>query len=456
MADPVVKLSCSRRRKKLAGSSLRRKERLLTDRIIGHDGAAVGQDRTWTGRIRETGWVLIVAAAVMAVLVAFDGLSPLHAVLGLLLLMAAALVLPAPSSDAGARLGPGEGSRDPSAETFLSAMPNPIVILDATLSVRFFNAAASDYLPNLRVGEPMAFALRVPDVIDALRSVLESGGTRRVDYAERVPLDRAIEAQISSVPGLDGRTAFVVLLLRDFTQQRRLEEMRADFVANASHELRTPLASLLGFIETLQGPARNDLAAREKFLDIMRAQANRMSRLIDDLLSLSRIELNAHVRPDKPVDLGTIVGHVADTLAPLAKDRGVELSVLRPGAPLEVLGERDELIRVFENLVENAIKYGASGGKVDVTMAEAPRGAGRPAEAIVSVRDYGPGIASEHLPRLTERFYRVDVGQSRDKGGTGLGLAIVKHILARHRGRLTIESEPGKGAAFTVRLDRVT
>jgi two-component system phosphate regulon sensor histidine kinase PhoR len=247
----------------------------------------------------------------------------------------------------------------------------------------------------------------------------------------------------------------VVIVLRDVTQRQRVEQMRVDFVANASHELRTPLASLLGFVETLQGPARNDPAAREKFLDIMRAQANRMSRLIDDLLSLSRIELNAHVQPDKPVDLNMVVGHVADTLGPLAHDRSVVLSVDKRVPALEVRGERDELIRVFENLVENAIKYGASGGRVEITLDSVPKPQGKGLDAVVTVRDFGPGIEAEHVPRLTERFYRVDAAKSREKGGTGLGLAIVKHIVARHRGRLGIESVPGEGTVFSVKIDQI-
>jgi two-component system phosphate regulon sensor histidine kinase PhoR len=222
--------------------------------------------------------------------------------------------------------------------------------------------------------------------------------------------------------------------------------MRADFVANASHELRTPLASLSGFIDTLQGPARGDASARERFLGIMVDQARRMSRLIDDLLSLSRVELNEHVRPQTVVDLSPIVSHVCDTLSPLARDRGVELVVTGKDSALPVQGERDELIRLFENLVENALKYGAPGKRVEVAMEQDAN------DALVTVRDFGPGIAREHLPRLTERFYRVDAETSRAEGGTGLGLAIVKHILARHRGRLSIESELGQGAQFVVRI----
>jgi two-component system phosphate regulon sensor histidine kinase PhoR len=243
----------------------------------------------------------------------------------------------------------------------------------------------------------------------------------------------------------------VILTFRDLTPLRRVEEMRADFVANASHELRTPLAALSGFIETLQGSARDDAKARERFLAIMQDQARRMARLIDDLLSLSRIELNAHRRPDTPADLVPIVRQVVDGLQTLARDRGVTVNIESAEA-LIVLGDRDELVRVFENLVENALKYGAAGKRVDIALAMVNDGE---PEAQVSVRDYGPGIAPEHVPRLTERFYRVDVRESRAQGGTGLGLALVKHILNRHRGKLSIESTPGAGATFTVHLPTI-
>jgi two-component system phosphate regulon sensor histidine kinase PhoR len=261
-----------------------------------------------------------------------------------------------------------------------------------------------------------------------------------VEFTERAPAERWFEAVLA--PLRDG----VLVTFRDLTPIRRVEDMRVDFVANVSHELRTPLAALSGFIETLKGAARNDTAARERFLDIMEAQARRMARLIDDLLSLSRIELSAHVRPQTRVELLPIVQQVADALQMLARDRGVAVAVEAEDEPLAVAGERDELIRVFENLIENALKYGASGKRVDVRL----RREGD--EAVVAVRDFGPGIAAEHLPRLTERFYRVDIAESREQGGTGLGLALVKHILNRHGGRLGIDSRPGEGATFAVRL----
>jgi two-component system phosphate regulon sensor histidine kinase PhoR len=310
--------------------------------------------------------------------------------------------------------------------------------------------------PQLRPNEPLSFAIRSPDVLDALEKVLAGDASRRrVEIVEQVPVDRAFEVVISPLAGQDPEVReFVAVVLHDQTQARRLEAMRVDFVANASHELRTPLASLLGFIETLQGPARTDAAAREKFLAIMAEQARRMSRLIDDLLSLSRIEMNAHVRPRAPVDLAAVVGHIVETLAGLARERTVEIA-FDPGATgaITISGERDELLRVFENLIENAIKYGQSGGRVEVGMRsrDAATEPGR-REAVVSIRDFGPGIPPEHLPRLTERFYRVDAAESRHKGGTGLGLAIVKHIVNRHRGRLEIESELGHGTRVSVIL----
>jgi two-component system phosphate regulon sensor histidine kinase PhoR len=237
----------------------------------------------------------------------------------------------------------------------------------------------------------------------------------------------------------------VMLTLRDLSEIRRVERMRVDFVANVSHELRTPLTSILGFVETLQGPARKDAVAQDRFLTIIGDQARRMSRLVDDLLSLSRIEQSSHLQPTSIVDLSSIAGHVVDTLAPMADENETQV-VLRADKPVLVRGDRDELVRVAENLIENAIKYGASDKPVEVTVSPRDR------DAILIVRDHGPGIAAEHLPRLTERFYRVDAGESRAKGGTGLGLAIVKHILARHRGRLTIESGSGQGATFSAIL----
>jgi two-component system phosphate regulon sensor histidine kinase PhoR len=334
----------------------------------------------------------------------------------------------------------------------IGGIPWPAVLLDREGGVLSFNPAAAAVAPSLRKGEPVLIGFRMPELVEAIRRAGRKREPQRVEFYDRVPVERCFEAFVTPVTLPSGPQADVLLMcLNDLTPLRRVEQMRADFVANASHELRTPLAALSGFIETLQGPAKSDAAAREKFLGIMQQQATRMARLIDDLLSLSRIELNAHLQPNTPVDLPSIVRQVVDGLMPLARDRDVAINVNVPPDPLVVLGERDELIRALENLVENALKYGASGKRVDITLARVnTRGAA--GEARLVVRDFGPGIAREHLPRLTERFYRVDVADSRSQGGTGLGLALVKHVLNRHGGRLTIESTLGEGASFAMQL----
>jgi len=339
-------------------------------------------------------------------------------------------------------------------DQLIGGLPGAAIVLDHEGRVVAFNEAATSIAPALSRGELALIALRMPELVDAVRRAAKRREPQRVEFFERVPLDRWLEAFVTPVriaTGGEGAADLLLMTFNDLTRLRRVEEMRADFIANASHELRTPLAALLGFIETLQGTAKDDTTARAKFLAIMQGQATRMARLIDDLLSLSRIELNAHLQPNTPVDLAPIVRQVVDGLQTLARDRGVEINVAVPPDALMVLGDRDELIRALENLVENALKYGAVGKRVDIT---ATRGQTRSAapEARVTVRDYGPGIPSEHLPRLTERFYRVDVVDSRAQGGTGLGLALVKHVLNRHAGRLTIESTLGAGATFTMHL----
>jgi two-component system, OmpR family, phosphate regulon sensor histidine kinase PhoR len=333
----------------------------------------------------------------------------------------------------------------------IDALPEAIFVVDKREHVVAANPAARAVLPQLRLDEPLARSLRSPDVLDAVSRVLDGGEAEKALWVERLPVECWFEVALAPlrVPGFEPAA---VINLRDLTESRRVERMRVDFIANASHELRTPLASLVGFVETLQGPARDDAAARARFLDIMREQAQRMARLVDDLLSLSRIEQHLHLRPDTPVDLTLLVAHICDTLGPMAEDTGMQLDIeLAPN--IIVPGDRDELARVIENLVENAIKYGRAegggGGRVEISL----RGAG--GAAIFAVRDHGPGIAPEHIPRLTERFYRVDAGKSRAKGGTGLGLAIVKHIVARHRGKLWIDAALGQGALFRVTLPAI-
>jgi two-component system phosphate regulon sensor histidine kinase PhoR len=350
-------------------------------------------------------------------------------------------------ADDGGRRALAEGLLSPVADRLVGAMPDPVVVVDADGLAIVANGPARAVLPGLRLGEPFVLALRTPDVIDAMRRVLAGGEAEIALWSERVPIERLFEVSVAPLEASPGAVAATLLSLRDLTAHRRLERMRVDFIANASHELRTPLSSMLGFIETLQGSAHDDPRARDRFLTIMREQGRRMARLIDDLLSLSRIEQTQHVRPEATVDLAQLVRHVADTLAPLAREMGVEIK-LDANRPVTVTGDRDELLRVAENLIENAIKYGArqdgvSADRVEIAVTRQGQ------EGALVVRDFGHGVAPEHLPRLTERFYRVDPGQSRAKNGTGLGLAIVKHILTRHRGRLTIASRLEQGSTFS-------
>ena len=341
----------------------------------------------------------------------------------------------------------------PVIEALVGGLPVAAIVLDRESRIIAFNGEAGSIAPALHHGEPALISLRTPALVDAIRSAGRRREPQRVEFFERVPTDRWFEAFVTPVhlPATGPDADLVLITFNDLTPLHRVEAMRADFVANASHELRTPLAAVLGFIETLQGPARNDAAAREKFLKIMQQQATRMARLIDDLLSLSRIELNAHLQPNTPVELAPIVRQVVDGLMPLARDRGVDVKVSVPQERLVVLGDRDELIRALENLVENALKYGAPGKRADIALVRGQARSGQ-AEARIVIRDYGPGIPPEHLPRLTERFYRVDASDSRAQGGTGLGLALAKHVLNRHGGRLTIESTLGAGATFTMHL----
>jgi two-component system, OmpR family, phosphate regulon sensor histidine kinase PhoR len=407
----------------------------------------------WPDRLRHSAVILLAAALSLSAVVVLGELSMLRAV-AIFACIAAAALVPWRLHDARMSredvrgVNPVESA---AVAAVVAGMPDPAVLLDRAGRVIHLNVAAAQLAPALRKNELAQFALRSPEIITALREAIATTETRRATYLDHAPVERWMELVIIPVPVptlFGGTDKCMLMTFHDQTPLRRVEEMRADFVANASHELRTPLAALSGFIDTLQGPARDDTKARERFLGIMHSQATRMARLIDDLLSLSRVELSAHVRPDTLVDIIPIIRQVVDGLEPLARERQVAIGIDLPDAPAWIAGDREELLRLFENLVENALKYGAAGGKVIVSLIMAVSGEGQP-EVRVLVRDFGPGIAPEHLPRLTERFYRVDVGDSRAQGGTGLGLSLVKHIVNRHRGRLLIESVLKQGATFT-------
>jgi two-component system phosphate regulon sensor histidine kinase PhoR len=344
-----------------------------------------------------------------------------------------------------------------SARSVVAALPEALLLLDRGRRVVRANAAASALLGDRIEGRDLAGVLRHPAVLTAADQVLKGDSPKVVEFELTSPVERHLSAHLARLsPEAEGAAA--ALVLHDLTQMKRAERLRADFVANASHELRTPLATLVGFIETLRGPAREDDAARERFLSIMAEQGARMTRLVEDLLSLSRIEMNEHSQPTEAVAIGEVLASAADPLEQRAKSRGMRILLdVAPGLPM-VSGDSDELIQVFQNLLDNAIKYGGEGTPIEIVVRPSNRllTGTRPGERLpavaVAIRDHGTGIAREHLPRLTERFYRVDAARSRALGGTGLGLAIVKHIISHHRGYFEIESEPGKGSVFTVHL----
>ena len=340
--------------------------------------------------------------------------------------------------------------------TVLDCLPDGVVVLDRQRNVLIANRTARDLLGTVAEERDLALTIRHPDVLNAADQVLSGMvAERTTEVMLPVPVPRAFGIQAIAGEG-PGDEVGAVLVLTDVTQARRAEQMRADFVANASHELRSPLTAMLGFIETLKGPASNDTQARGRFLDIMQREAGRMARLIDDLLSLSWVEVNEHIRPRDQVRLPPVLEGVRDLLAPQAAERNMEIHLDLPSPLPQVVGDTDELTQVFRTLIENAVKYGRAETPIVIAAESRARipGSGDPGVS-VHVIDQGEGIPREALPRLTERFYRVDTSRTPNESGvtsTGLGLAIVKHIVSRHRGRLSVTSELGLGSTFSVHL----
>jgi two-component system phosphate regulon sensor histidine kinase PhoR len=392
--------------------------------------------------LRSGAWLGLAGVILGGALVAALGVQVLWALiaLGLATLLIARFIafeppvvsVAAPSDDPLALL-------PPLTRALFEQLPLPVMLLDGGQRVLFVNRDMREVLGPGLERRHVSAALRHPDVLAAIARAQSSGEPASTGFSIAGTVERHYEAYAARIDA-----GLMALLLHDVTAIRRSEQMRADFVANASHELRTPLAAVSGFIETLRGHAKDDPEAREQFLGIMAVEAARMRRLIDDLLSLTRIEMNEHVRPSSRVALEPVLRQAVAGLAPLARQDRITVAIA--GAAPDIVGEHDELVQLFQNLVHNAIKYGREGGQVTVTLGR------ENGHALVSVRDDGEGIPREALPRLTERFYRVDVKRSRERGGTGLGLAIVKHIVSRHQGRLAIESVVGEGSTFTVFL----
>jgi two-component system phosphate regulon sensor histidine kinase PhoR len=336
------------------------------------------------------------------------------------------------------------------------SVPDPLILLDADGRILSANRAARESFQEPLPDRHISAVLRQPTLLQAVLAAQHGNGPRMVELVQSDPVERILQVTAQPVPAEPG-AGKILLACRDVTAERRSERMRGDFVANASHELRTPLASLLGFIETLRGAARDDVEARDRFLGIMLGEAQRMSRLVSDLLSLSRIELKEHQTPTGSIDVAGLIESVTQAVELAAARRSMRIVLDGAKQLPPVVGDADELKQLLHNLVENALKYGRQGGTVTIsaTLPDSlppafPRST--TGAVAIAVRDEGEGIAREHLPRLTERFYRVDAGRSKAVGGTGLGLAIVKHIVSRHRGALVIDSEIGQGSVFTVYL----
>lgn len=391
-------------------------------------------------RLRDRAWLLVPALLALAAVAYFGGWRAALAGGGLLIVLAALV----PRNSADPEMGrlprterlPTDGV---SATAFAAALSDPVVFFDGSGRVVEANRAATETFGRIEAGTALLLKFRAPDLQALVEHLLAGEKPAAIDYAERVPLERAFRVSASAI----GDGALFALVFKDQSEVRRIDRMRADFIANASHELRTPLASVSGFIETLRGPAKDDPKAREQFLDIMQNQAGRMARLLDDLLSLSRLEMKSRLDGGVRVDLNEIARGVVDTLAPMAAEAKVAIDIEAAVGGTIVTGDRDELFQVVQNLVENACKYGRSGGRVIVSTGISSEGGGE-----LTVTDFGPGIPAEHIPRITERFYRVEPENGRMEKGTGLGLAIVKHILARHNARLTVHSDLGKETQF--------
>jgi two-component system, OmpR family, phosphate regulon sensor histidine kinase PhoR len=407
------------------------------------------------GRLAAHRPELALVAGLIALFVIAGGLSSKVALLGLAAAVAFTALWPDDSrlGDAAQRTSVPTSADGQLWRMVVDAVPEPAIALDAAARIMHANGLAEDQFGAGRRGGHIASMSRDPGLLAAVEEALATHQPQTVELHGRVPVERRLLATIvpfDQVTSTARDGPVLLITFRDLSEQDRLARMRADFVANASHELRTPLAYLKGSVETLQGPAKDDPAAREAFLRTMGEQAERMSRLVDDLLSLSRVEMREYLPPSGEADLSAVLADVAQTLEPMAQRASVTLSLAGQDKAAVVRGDHDELAQVFQNLVQNAIKYGRRGGKVEVRLSQ-DAGA-RAVRYRVDVIDDGPGIAPQHLPRLTERFYRVNVAASREKGGTGLGLAIVKHILNRHRGELLIDSQLGRGSTFTVIL----
>lgn len=335
--------------------------------------------------------------------------------------------------------------------TLVAGIPLPAILIGPDDRIRQANDAASALFGAGMIGRHYLIAMRQPELQDAIDAALRNHEPAQARVTFTGPAETVWQVTVSPVG--DAGQAGVLVVFQDNSEAEQIGQMRRDFVANVSHELRTPLTALMGFIETLRGAARDDPVARDRFLATMEREAGRMNRLVRDLLHLSRVEAEERVRPTERVDIAALAQSAVATHRPMAQALGVRLDLAGAESPAIIPADADQITQVLLNLIENAVKYGGGGGRVQVTLDRIAEDVALRGPALrITVQDWGEGIDPIHLPRLTERFYRVDSHRSRERGGTGLGLAIVKHIVNRHRGRLRIDSTPGQGSTFTILL----
>ena len=337
--------------------------------------------------------------------------------------------------------------------SYLQAIPDPIILLDSDRKIVFFNNAASKIF-NVQIHFDLVSTIRDPVLLRSVDEVL----AKRISVGASLVLFNPVKLtyQVRVIPvslATNSADMRVLLLFNDISSEIVVEKIRQDFVDNVSHELRSPISSLIGFIETIQGPAKDDAESQKKFLSIMMSEAQRMSRMVEDLLSLSRLETIERMRPDETADVTNLISTTSELFARQAQNRSMNIKLDMDVNLPSIQGDADELLQVFNNLVDNAIKYGREKTNILIKMRFIDRipDIGDAGISIV-VENQGDGINPEEIPRLTERFYRTDKGRSRELGGTGLGLAIVKHIINRHRGRLVINSNLNDKTTFTVFL----
>lgn len=334
----------------------------------------------------------------------------------------------------------------------LNGLQEAIFILDGSRRILFGNTIAESIFGKFAISSDFVRTIRHPQCMEMIEQVLQGQETATDAITIENPIKTTFNVLVSRLGGEGNR---VMVSMMDISERRQIEQMRSDFVANVSHELRSPLTALTGFIETLQGPAKQDASARARFLELMEREAGRMARLVSDLLSLSKFEATKRILPRDRCDIIKIVNRVKATLSEMIAREGKTVRIVFEEPELSITGDEDALVQVFQNLIENAIKYSAANSTITATISEVSNFAGMNAPAVaIVIQDRGDGIPQEHIARLTERFYRVDSDRSREKGGTGLGLAIVKHIINQHRGRLKIESETGVGSTFSVFLPK--